>query len=95
MPLGEIEMTICKRCKRDLKHYAFGFCQSCYEMHRYNTNPKHKKNRLKINRKYRAKRERENCDNIYALCKKFGFSDDVSLAVAVDGDVLDEKLKEK
>jgi len=95
---------ICSRCNKMKKYYATGLCSSCYNHQRYYTNEKHRKHQLK-----RAKEQTKagygkerylmakigNMDNIKKLCLDYDISEDVAEAIAMDGIILDEKMKER
>jgi hypothetical protein len=65
---------------------------------RYNTDAAYRNKRKKVMRRWQSEHSSLGLgdpENIKAICKEFGFSDEVAEAIALDGDMLEKKLKEK
>ena len=98
------DVFICQGCNKEKKYYQSGLCSSCYKMNLYYTNEKYRLNCIRAMNRYRetdryklksASDKIGNMDNIEKLCLEHGFSPDVAEAIAMDGVILDKKMKEK
>ena len=85
------KICICKRCKRKREHHAHGLCRSCYQ----STNKNHREYVKKYSKFRNESKRIGNMDNIENLCLKHGFSEDVAEAIAMNGNILDKKMKER
>jgi hypothetical protein len=89
----------CPGCNRKKKYCGYGLCKSCCELNEYHTNPRRHKVVIDARNKYeKQKRFHEkigNMDNIEKICLEHGFSPDVAEAIAMDGIILEKKMKEK
>ena len=98
------DFFICPGCGKLKKYYATGLCKGCYLKNCYYTNEKFrnlmlKRSKLQTLSGYRHERYLAdrigNMDNIERLCLEHGFSKSVSKAIAMDGVILDKKMKDK
>ena len=98
------DMFLCPCCNKIKKYYATGICQYCYTRQTYHFNKKYREyclNKAREQTKSGYRKERHladkigNMDNIEKLCLEHGFSRDVAEAIAMDGIILDKKMKER
>ena len=89
----------CPCCKQLKEYYSSGMCTRCYEVNLYHTNKRWRQKHLErmkpVHRKHYLADKIGNMDNIEQLCLRHGFSKDVAEAIAMDGIILDKKMKER
>ena len=103
---NKVRMFVCSVCGNSRPYHAKDMCKKCYTqqpMYReyrrkyykeYRQRPKYKKYNREYQREYNKKR-RNDPKKIRNVCLDLGYSEDIADAIALDGIILDDKMKER